>query len=349
MVEKWIKEKMEQMTDRREFLKLMGALGIGLTPLVIVPSTSEMIFGRDLAQANKTRPLMGTFVNVTVLDNSGDRATEAMEAAFAEIERLISLLDRHSQDTPVAYLNRMGHLKDIAPEIHEVMYLGEHIHRLTGGMFDITVKPVLDLFEKHFSRTSEPPPAAEVQMVIKQVGAQYIRHGQDEIRFFKDGMGITLDGIAKGYIVDQAISLLKSRGIKHALINAGGDIRALGDKGRGRPWKIAIQDPIHKNKVMHIIPLQGRALATSGNYENYFDPEKKFHHIINPETGLSPQTFTSVSVLASSLAKADALATAAFIPAWEKAQEFIQAVPGTEALWIDRNKATVKTEGLRHS
>lgn len=349
MVGKLIKEKMEKMRERRDFLKFMGALGIGLIPMVIVPSTREMIFGQDLTLANKTRPLMGTYVNVTVLDNSGDRATEAMEMAFAEIERLISLLDRHSEDTPVAYLNRMGYLKDIAPEIHEVMNLGERIHRSTGGVFDITVKPVLDLFKNHFSRTSEPPPAAEVQRIIRRVGAQYIRHGQDEIRFFKDGMGITLDGIAKGYIVDRAISLLKSRGIKHALINAGGDIRALGDKGRGQSWKIAIQDPLNKNKVMHIIPLQDRALATSGDYENYFDPEKKFHHIINPETGLSPQTFTSVSVLASSLAKADALATAAFIPACEKAREFIRAVPGTEALWIARNKATVKTAGLRLS
>ena len=178
---------------------------------------------------------------------------------------------------------------------------------------------------------------------MERVGARHVRHGRGEIRFAREGMGITLDGIAKGYIVDRAVSLLESRGIKHALINAGGDIRALGDKGRGRPWKIAIHNPAHKNRVMHTISLKGRAVATSGDYENYFDPAKKFHHIVDPETGLSPQKFASVSVLAPSLAVADALATAAFIPAYEYARNFIKVGPDMEALWIDRNMATIRT------
>jgi thiamine biosynthesis lipoprotein len=345
MFEKWVKGKMEKIRSRREFLKFAGALGIGATPLILFPLTREKIFNQDLIQADRTRPLMGTYVTVTVLDPSEHRATEAMEAAFTEIERLISLLDRHSHDTPVARLNRAGCLKDVPPEVYEVVDLGRRIHGTTGGLFDITVKPLLDLFENNFSLTSEPPPMAEIQGVLKQVGSQHVRHSREEIRFLKEGMQITLDGIAKGYIVDRAISVLKSRGIKHGLINAGGDIRALGGKGDRMPWKIAVQDPMNKNKIVQIIPLIDRSIATSGNYENYFDTNKRYHHIVNPETGLSPQQFVSASVLASSLSIADALSTAIFIPSSETARDFIRTISGAEALWIDRKKAITKTDG----
>lgn len=350
MFEKWVIGKMETLRNRREFLKFMGALGIGATPLVLFPLTQAKVFSPGLSTANKTRPLMGTYVTVTVLDPSGDRATEAMETAFAEIERLIPLMDRHACDTPVAHLNRAGRLKDVPPELDEVINLGMRIHHLTGGLFDITVKPILDLFENFFSLTSGPPPAIEVQKVLQQVGARNVHYGKGDIRFLKEGMEITLDGIAKGYIVDRAISVLKSLGIRHALINAGGDIRALGDKGGVTPWKIAIQDPLDKNRIVQTIPLQDRAIATSGNYENYFDPDKKFHHIINPQTGLSPQRFSSVSVLASSLSVADALSTAAFIPSSdEKTRGFFRAIHEAEALWIDRRKTMTKTEGWQWS
>ena len=331
--------------DRRSFLKWAGALGIGLSPLVLAAPVREKVFGRGLQAASKTRPLMGTWVTVTVLHPSEEKAAEAMERAFAEMERLSPLLDRHGQDTPVAYLNRTARLQDVPRELHEVLARSERFYRLTGGVFDITVKPVLDLLETHFSRTKEFPQAEEIRRAASRVGAQSIAHGEREIRFLREGMGVTLDGIAKGYIVDRAISFLKDFGIRQALINAGGDIRALGDKGNGQPWRIAIQDPMERNQVVQVIPLREGAVATSGDYENYFDPEKKFHHIIDPETGFSPHRFTSVSILAPSLADADALATAAFIPSRDRAMKFIAAVPGTQVLWIDREKKRAGSGG----
>jgi thiamine biosynthesis lipoprotein len=342
---KRMEKEMKAPLDRRNFLKLMGAFGLGLSPLALATPVRERLWGPRLASASRTRPLMGTFVTVTVLDESKQKVTEAMETAFAEMERLIPLLDRHSPGTPISYLNRTGRLIDIAPEIHEVMARAEHFYRQTYGMFDVTVKPLLDLFENHFSKTHEPPPMEEVNATLKRVGARNLSHGQTEIRFLRDGMEITLDGIAKGYIVDRAISRLKAEGIRNALINAGGDIRALGDKGHGRPWKIAIQDPRDKTRYLQIIPLQNGAVATSGNYEIYFDPKKKFHHIVDPETGLSPQTWTSASILAPSLADADALATAALIPSREIVFDVIRAVPQAQAFWVDAKGAVTRSNG----
>ncbi|NWF54706.1 MAG: FAD:protein FMN transferase [Syntrophaceae bacterium] len=331
--------------DRRRFLKWAGALGVGLTPLVFAAPVRERILGKSLASASQTRPHMGTVVTVTILHPSAEKAREAMEDAFAEMERLIPLLDRHAPDTPVSRLNHRGILKDAPPELLEVMDQARRIHRLTRGAFDISVKPVLDLFEDSFSRNQSAPSEEEIGRALRRVGAEHIRCGEKQIQFFREGMEISLDGIAKGYIVEKVVSRLKSGGIRHALINAGGDILALGDKGNGQPWRIAIQDPRERNQVLQIIPLRDGAVATSGDYENFFDGERKYHHIIDPHTGHSPQQVTSVSVRARSLTLADALATAAFIPPREEARAFLRAIPGTEALWVDRKKVQMNSEG----
>lgn len=288
---------------------------------------------------------MGTLVSVTVLDPSADRAREAMEAAFAEMERLIPLLDRHAPDTPVALLNRRGFLKDAPPEVREVVEQGVALHRLTQGAFDITIKPVLDLLEDSFLRKKTVPAEEEIGRVLSRVGSASILLEGEGIRFLRGGMGISLDGIAKGYIVEKAVSKMRSAGIRHALINAGGDIRALGDKGNGQPWRIAIRDPFEKSQRLAVIPLKDEAVATSGDYERFFDPEKKYHHIIDPHTGRSPCRLTSVSVRARSLTLADALATAAFIPPEGDARDFLRAVPGAEALWVERSRVQLKSQG----
>lgn len=339
----------DKTMDRRRFLKWMGAVGLGLSPLALAAPTRERIWGKGLASASRTRPLMGTLVTVTVLHPSVEGAREAMEDAFAEMERLIPLLDRHGPDSPVSHLNRRGSLKDVPLELHEVMDHAGRLHRLTHGAFDISVKPVLELLEECFSPGKTVPPEEEIRRALSRVGAEHIRHGEKEIRFQCEGMAISLDGIAKGYIVERAVSKLKSLGIRNALINAGGDILALGDKGNGLPWRIAIQDPERRNQVLQIIPLQDGAVATSGDYENFFDPQRKYHHIIDPQTGHSPQHLTSVSVRARSLTLADALATAAFIPPREEAQAFIRAIPGTEALWVDRHRVQMKSEGWKQA
>jgi len=329
--------------NRRTFLKWTGALGLGLAPLVWVISSRNG--ERGLASATRTRPLMGTLVTVIVLHPSGEKATNAMEDAFSEMDRLIPILDRHAPGTPISHLNRQGYLRDAPPEVHEVLGHADRVFRLTRGAFDISVKPVLELFEEFFSRRGQVPPSEDIRRALKRVGAQHIRQGEREIRFLREGMEISLDGIAKGYIVERAVAKLKALGIQHALINAGGDIQALGDKGNGQPWRIAIQDPFERSQTLQAITLRDGAVATSGDYVNFFDPERKYHHIIDPETGRSPQQFTSVSVVAASVTLADALATAAFIPPREEARAFIRAFPATKALWVDRNKVQMNSEG----
>ena len=159
--------------------------------------------------------------------------------------------------------------------------------------------------------------------------------------------GITLDGIAKGYIVDRASEIISGYDIGNHLINAGGDIRTLGARADKRPWAVAIQDPLKRKDYPDIIHMNNGAIATSGNYEVYYDNEKMFHHIVDPRTGLSPQLSTSVSVTASSTMEADALSTSIFVMNPVNGTRLINSLPHSECLVIEKDGTQLKSRGWK--
>jgi thiamine biosynthesis lipoprotein len=148
-------------------------------------------------------------------------------------------------------------------------------------------------------------------------------------------MGITLDGIAKGFVVDVMDHVLKEHDLQHFLINAGGDIRSEGLREDGEPWRVGVQDPGKEGRLPDVIPLSGMAVATSGSYEIYFDPERTRHHLVSPSSGSSPQHHRSVSVTAPTALEADALATSVFVMKPEEAVTFIDSIPRCACLIID--------------
>ncbi|MCD6296804.1 MAG: FAD:protein FMN transferase, partial [Deltaproteobacteria bacterium] len=204
------------------------------------------------------------------------------------------------------------------------------------------------LFKKSFEGgKGNRPGEAELRKVLELVGSDKIELKGHTIRFKTPGMGITLDGIAKGYIVDRASDVLVGHGIKNHLINAGGDIRTMGARKDRKPWTVAIQDPLKKKKYPDIIHMTDGAVATSGNYEVYFDREKMFHHIVNPETGLSPELSTSVSVLANTAMDADALSTTVFVMNPAVGTRFINSLPACECLVLAREGKMFKSQGWK--
>ena len=210
------------------------------------------------------------------------------------------------------------------------------------------MQPVVDLFKESFSTGKGTPPSiARLESALRLVNAADIRVNGRDIQFLKEGMGITLDGIAKGYIVDRASAILASHQISNHLINAGGDIRTMGHKKDGKPWTIAIQDPQKKKAYPDIIHLTNGAIATSGNYEVYFDSEKMFHHIIDPATGFSPDTSASVSVLARTTTDADALSTTVFVMNPDRGIRFINSLPETECLIVDKDAKKMASAGWK--
>jgi thiamine biosynthesis lipoprotein len=349
VMEKDMNRLSESMMDRRDFLRLSGILGVGLTAAAALPASAEAVkFDRKLYKVSETRIAMGTFVSMTLLHASRDQAQQAVGRAYGEIDRLTRDMNRFDQRTAVAQLNREGRLSNVPPDMVNVLKRALAHYKISNGAFDVSVKPVVDLFKTRFSaKRPSPPTEKEMSEALKLVNASRIQLDGNNILFKHPGMGITLDGIAKGYIVDKASEVLVELGIDNFLINAGGDIRTSGKRQDGKPWTIAVQDPSKKHHYPDKIKMTDGAIATSGNYEVYFDREKIFHHIVNPKNGFSPDASSSVSILAKTAMDADALSTSVFVMRPDKGIRFVNSLPGCECLLVGKGNRKIRSAGWK--
>jgi thiamine biosynthesis lipoprotein len=323
---------------RRSFLALSGVLGLNLVSLNLPLPSDASRFSSKLHIVSMSNLGMGTYVNMTVLHGSRDAAQEAMGLAYEEIARLSRLMNRHDASSPVSYLNNSGTLDDAPLEVLDVIHSSIKFYQVSEGSFDITVKPAVDLYADSFKGKEQPPTEQELGKILHLLGSNKIRIAGSTVSFTRQGMGITLDSIAKGYIIDRAMQVLRNNGIKHGLINAGGDIAMYGGKGKNRPWRVAIQDPWHPDRSIDVLEMSTGAVATSGNYEIFFDQEKIYHHIISPATGIPAREIASISIKAANVMTADALATAVFVKGPKNGRKFIERTPGLEGLVIKNNK-----------
>ena len=329
--------------SRRTFLALSGVLGLNVAALTIPLPSEALKLNRQLFRVSKSRLAMGTIVTMIALHESRGQAEEAVGLAFAEIERLSSIMNRHQSGSHIFQLNADGVLTDVPPEVMEVLRSSFHYHAITRGTFDITVMPIVDLYKQSFAEKSVPPTPEALRTTLDSVGTQHVLLTQKSVSFARNGMEVTLDGIAKGYIIDRAMTVLRQHGIQHALINGGGDIAVYGGKGDNKPWRIVIQDPWRRGRYKEVLTIQSGAVATSGNYEVYFDQEKLFHQLVSPPAGSAAQEATSVSIQARNAMEADALATAAFVMGPRLGSEFIQRMPAIEGFIINSSGGELRS------
>ncbi|MFC1895659.1 FAD:protein FMN transferase [Thermodesulfobacteriota bacterium] len=333
--------------DRREFLRLSGALGIGVAGVGLLPISESVAFDRTLFKVSRTAEAMGTFVSITAMHPSRSKADDAIGRALEEMSRVSRLLDRHDAASPVGVLNALGRAEQVPPELMEVLVRSRHFHRMSGGLFDITVQPVVDFCRSYFDVHSKPPPSDQLTSLLSLVDGECVSLGGRHARLTREGMGITLDGIAKGYVIDSGARALRENGIAHGLINAGGDICAVGEKEDGKAWKVAVRNPQSSGPYLDVVRLKNGAVATSGNYEVFFDEEKLYHHIVNPETGRSPLESSSVTVMASATTDADALSTAVFVMGPVRGGQLIEHITGAECLILSRSGRKSSSSGWR--
>jgi thiamine biosynthesis lipoprotein len=324
-------------------------LDLGFERAGDAPGATEVRrFGPRAVLVTGGRPAMGTLVSVSALGRTQSRLEEAIGRAFDEMDRLIGIFSRFESASALSALNGAGRLDHPPPELAYVVERALEYHAITGGAFDVTVEPLVNLFRERLGGVLPTfPTDAEMLETLRLVGATHVTASRREIRFGKANMGITLDGIAKGYIVDEMADALAGRGVGNFLINAGGDIRTAGAGPEGRPWTIGVYDPGAPDAFPDAVHLTGAAVATSGGYEICFDPERRFHHILDPETGRSPNASASVSVIAPTAAAADALATAVFVMAPDQGVALVNALAGCECLIIDHDGRRRRSAGWR--
>jgi thiamine biosynthesis lipoprotein len=331
---------------RRSFLKLSGLLGLGAASAALLPAekAEAFLFGSKEYKVTKTRLAMGTFVAMTAIHSSRDEAEQAIGLAFEEVDRLNAMLTHFEDQSAIGSFNAAGKLEQAPQEVLEVVARSLYYHRETGGAFDITVKPLVDLYKNSFAKNHKPT-ESEINRTIKLVGSENLHFQSGSLQFADSDMAITLDGIAKGYIVDKASEVLRAHGVANHLINAGGDIRTNGLAAKGKAWTVAVQDPAKLKEYPDIITMKDGAIATSGNYEIYYDNEKLFHHIINSRTGHSPQLSSSVTVVAPTVMDADALATSVFVMEPVTGVQFINNQPDCECFVISKDGVINRSRG----
>jgi thiamine biosynthesis lipoprotein len=182
---------------------------------------------------------------------------------------------------------------------------------LTGSAFDPTVQPLWQLYQQHFA-AERPDPAgpssAQLADALAKVGHDGLRVAADRVVLLKRGAAITLNGIAQGFATDRVVELLRSAGLSTTLVDMG-EIRAIGARPDGAPWRIGLADSNQPDDLTETIELVDRAVATSAGTGFQFDAAGRFTHLFDPRTGRSPALYRSISVIAPTATEADALST----------------------------------------
>jgi thiamine biosynthesis lipoprotein len=327
--------------SRRKFLNI-AAISTGLGAAYYFGVHSRRPKGYTLKHS---KTMMGTIVNFTIIGIDQQSCREALEKTIKHMEKLGAVLSRHDQNSPLSKLNREGKLLNPDPSLVKVIALAQEMSKLTDGAFDPTVLPLLALYKR--VKTRNLPQQDEIDKALTLVDYRKVRVENDTISYDIAGMGMTLDGIGKGYIVDEAVKVMNDLGFANVCIEAGGDLMVTGAKQSGAPWTIAIRNPRpEEGGKQFIIKMKNRAIATSGDYMQAFTEDRRFHHIINPATGFSPPELASCSILAPTVARADGLATSAMVMGPTKSLALLESLPGSEGFLIGKDLTTYNTEGF---
>ncbi len=293
------------------------------------------------------RPLMGTIVEIAVAGEDRAHAARAIATAFGEIARVEGKFSAFKDGSVIRRINglKAGEGLDIDDEALYVIGEAIRYNRITEGAFDITVKPLVDLwgFSTHRHRV---PAHDEIAAALSVVGAKYILldSARKKISLAKVGVRIDLGGIAKGYATDRAIEVLRGLGIKNAIVNSGGDMYCMGERAPGEAWHIGIQHPRLKGKTIRELRVKDAAVVTSGDYEKFFMADgRRLSHIIDPSSGMPVGADpSSVTIIAPHAMEADALATAFMILGYEKGAKVMDKFEGVEWLLTRESKGNVE-------
>lgn len=295
------------------------------------------------------RLLMGTLVEITVTGDPKNAATAA-NAVADEIKRVEDVMSFHKQSKLQALNCNAGQgPAPVDKELFDLIDTSLRFARLTSGAFDPAMGPISRLWGFSGDDPTVPDPA-EIKAELPYVAWEKIRTdpATHSVTLPLQGMALDLGGIAKGYALDRSAAVLKKMGVPSALVNAGGDIVAVGSKSPGKPWRIGIQHPRDPKGILAVIQLQDKVVVTSGDYERFIEKDgKRYHHILDPQTGYPAQGVESVTVIASDGVTADALATAAFVAGPEKGLNLLEKQEGVEGLLVDSEGLLHMTSGAR--
>jgi thiamine biosynthesis lipoprotein len=330
--------------NRREFVRIT-AIGAGILTVGGL-GLKTLLEGDDFERFTETRTMLGTYITLNLIDVDAKQSKANAEDAFAEIARLSKIMSHHDPASELYRLNANGRITEASGELVNMIELAKYYNHLTQGAFDISVLTLVELYQESFRLSGHSPDDNSLAEALKLVDSDSIEVTNREINLNKLGMTLTLDGIAKGYIVDRAANVLRARGLTRVLVEAGGDVVLSGMREDDHPWRIGITHPRALTGYYEVIESSNGAIATSGDYESAYTADYSFHHIIDPRSGQCPSELSSATVLSSDTVSADALSTAVMVLGFEKGLALLEGLPGVEGFLIGKDLKSQGTSGF---
>ena len=316
------------------------AVGVLLLLVGVVPVSADW--------HSREEAIMGTAIRVELWHEDKTVAQAAMDAVMAEMHRIDRAMSVFKPDSEISAINRDAAKAPmrVSQEMFDLIARAIEFSEMSGGAFDITFSSVGYLYDY---RKGVKPSDTEIAKALPGINYRHLKLDRQNrtIYFARSGVRIDLGGIAKGYAVDNCITLLKARGVREALVSAGGDSRVLGDR-HGRPWMIGIRDPRNRDGNVAVIPLADAAISTSGDYERYFEADGvRYHHIINPKTGKSASGVRSVTVIGPDSLTNEGLTKSVFILGPARGLALIETMIGIDAIVVDDQGKLYYSKGLQ--
>ena len=321
------------------------------------PALSFLLFALSLMVSCQSGPrkrvesgkYMGTVVEITAYHEDKQVLKDAVSAAFQEIERVEEMMSSYRKDSDISRINSAAGKRAVKvdPEVTALVWEALILSSKSEGAFDITFAAMKGVWD--FDPASPHVPSdEEIKERLELVGYDQVEVQPHNSTVFleKEGMRIGLGGIAKGYAVDKAIQVLQKKGIKMAIVNAGGDLRVMGGKPGG-PWLVGIKHPRKSGELVATVEINDGAMATSGDYEKFIYHEgKRLPHIMDPRTGKPALGMMSVTVFTDRAWLADGLATSIFVEGPGSVNELLDHYGKSEAVIIDSDGQRNVTGGL---
>lgn len=308
------------------------------------------VFGQERFSVKRSGAAMGTELLMEAQGTDTNQLQRALDAAWAEMERVEDMMTTW-RDSPLTRLNAASGLgpQAVPAELAGIVNRAKELHAVSEGAFDVSFYSVGKLWDFK-AKPPVLPNADAIEAALLKVGAQGIEVDTSPAApriTLPPGTRIGLGGIAKGYGVDRAMKVLRGLGVEHGIVNAGGDMKALGNN-MGEPWEVAVKHPRDRERALAAIKLRNQCIVTSGDYERFFEHEgKRYHHILDPRTGYPASGCMSVSVITFNAEFADALATACCVLGPEKGKALLEQLPKVEGILVGMDGEVVATSGLR--
>ncbi len=276
-----------------------------------------------------------------VLHHGGDAAgaQAALKATLAELSRLEGMFSLFRADSVLSQLNRAGRVDNAPPEFVALLGTALDMAARSNGVFDPSIQPLWTLYFDHFvvDGNTQAPAADKVALARALVDWRAVHLAGSTVTLARPGMGLSLNGVAQGFITDRCSEVLRAHGFSHMLVDMG-EPRAVAAKPDGSAWQIGLADPRDPKSAVHTLSVLDQAVATSGGYGTRLDAAGLYTHLINARSGRTAPAFESVTVVAPTATQADALSTAlALIPRNDVAVRLalLRTQPGCRAICID--------------